>query len=309
VTIVSPPRLLLLLGLALAWPATAASQQEKFQMGSDILIEAGETVGDVACLRCSVRVLGRVNGDVAAIGGHVEVEGEVSGDVAAIFGNIRLGPDAEVGGDAAAILGRVERDPGARIRGEVTAIGPGLASLGLFGLLLLGLVLGLVLTLLLCLLSYAVLGERRVNTMALALRERGALAWLAGLGVVVFAILLFVISAYLGPATPVLATVTAVMLFVTAIVGYTGVGFWVGRGVAKNTGPVAALLIGLLLICVLQGLPFVGLLAALFFGPLALGAAAMSGFGTAPDWLPRQFSSRAVPPAPPAVPPSAVNPQ
>ncbi len=286
-----------LLGFALLAPVAAQPQQEKFRMGNDIVVEADETAGDVTCMRCSVRVLGRVDGDVAAINGSVEIEGSVSGDVAAILGNVQLGPDAEVGGEVAALMGRVERDPGARVGGEVAAIGPGLAGVGLFGLLLLSLLFGLVVLLLFCLLSYAVLGERRVSTMAAALRERGALAWLAGLGVLVFAVVLFVISAYLGPAAPILAIATAVMLFVTVIAGYTGAGFWVGRGVSKNSGPVAALLVGLLVICVLQWLPFVGILAGLFFAPLALGAAAMSGFGAAPDWLPRQFGGRAAPPA------------
>lgn len=286
-----------------ALPAVAAQTEEAVRLGGEITVPAGETASDVVCMQCSVRVLGRVAGDVVVLRGDVEIEGQVTGDVVALLGNLRLGGESEVGGDVVAIFGRVEREIGARTGGEVVAFGPALAGLGLLGVVVLVLLAGLVVTLLFCLLGYAVLGERRTSTMAAALRERAAVAWLVGIGVLVSAVVLFIVSGFLGPATPILAIATAVLLFATVIAGYTGAGYWVGRGVAKTTGPLATLLLGVLVIYLLQAIPFAGFLASLFFGPLALGVAALTGFGSAPDWLLRQFagghpSSGPVPPPP-----------
>lgn len=288
-----------------ALPAVAMQTNEVVRFGGEVTVPADETASDVVCMQCSVRVVGRVAGDVVVLRGDVEIEGRVTGDVVTLFGTLRLGAESEVGGDVVAIFGRVEREIGARTEGEVVAFGPALAGFGLFSVVVLLLLAGLVVQLLFCLLSYAVLGERRTRTMATALRERAALAWVTGVGVLVFAILLFIISGYLGPATPILVIAMAVMLFVTVLAGYTGAGYWVGRGVAKTTGPLAALLLGVLLISLLQALPFAGFLASLFFGPLALGVAALTGFGSAPDWLQRQFTGSHPAPGPAPPPPAS----
>ncbi|MCL6480556.1 MAG: hypothetical protein K6U02_02405 [Firmicutes bacterium] len=297
-------RLWLILCIA-ATPAVAAQTEEIVRFGGEITVPVDETVSDVVCLQCSVRVLGRVAGDMVTLRGDVDIEGRVDGDVVALFGNLRLGSEAEIGGDTVVIFGRLEREIGARTEGEVVAFGQTLAGTGLFGIVVFAWLAGLALLFLLCLLCYAVLGERRTDTMATALRERAAVAWLVGIGVLVSIIVLSIVAKFLGPAKPILVLVALGLLFVTALVGYTGAGYWVGRGVAKGAGPVAALLLGLLVIHLLQASPFAGFLAGLFFGPLALGVAALTGFGTAPDWLPRQLAGRGISPTGHVPPPPA----
>jgi hypothetical protein len=71
----------------------------------------------------------------------------------------------------------------------------------------------------------------------------------------------------------------------------------------RKAGPLAALLIGALLITVIQLVPLLGFLAFLVFMLLALGSAALSGYGTSTDWLSRRLSAQPpVRPAPPAAP-------
>lgn len=142
--------------------------------------------------------------------------------------------------------------------------------------------------LLLALLVYLIAGERRVEVLARTLREHAGMAFLAGVGVLVAAIILYIISAYLGPVTPVMAVAVSIGLVVTLIVGYAGISFWVGRGITSRARPWIALLLGALIITVLHCVPLLGFLTLLVISLLALGCAALSGYGTSTAWLKRQ---------------------
>lgn len=153
----------------------------------------------------------------------------------------------------------------------------------------------------LALLCYAVAGAPRLDTVAQTVRQRSVVALLTGLGGVAGAVIYFIIAAFAGPATPLLATAVAVLLALTLIVGYAGLSTWIGQTLARSVGPLGALLLGALVITILQLLPVLNFLAFPIFFLLALGSAILSGFGTAPDWLSRQFS----PPSPQTPPPPA----
>lgn len=58
----------------LAW---GKESDDKVQIARPIVIEKGQTAGDVLCFGCSIQVRGNLNGDAAAIGGHIEVDGDV----------------------------------------------------------------------------------------------------------------------------------------------------------------------------------------------------------------------------------------
>jgi len=77
-----------------------------------------ETVEDVVCYMCRVRVEGTVTSDVVSLWGSVEIEGSVASDVVVIGGAARLGPRAIVGTDVVTIGGPVETAPGAQVHGE-----------------------------------------------------------------------------------------------------------------------------------------------------------------------------------------------
>jgi hypothetical protein len=301
-------RLFLVTGLLLlTLPLASFAQGERVQIGQDIVIEVEEAASEAVCIGCSIRVLGQVSGDVVAIGGNIEIEGSAGQDVVAVFGNlaingsvgqdavavsgnVRLGSSAQVGQDVVSSGGRVERDSQASVGGKITsAPGVPVVGTGLMGLVFLALVVCGIVNLVLVLLCYLLAGEQRVDTMVATLRERAGLAFLTGLGVAVGVILLFIFAATLGPLTPIVVIVVALAFLLTLLIGYTGLSSWLGRSLARKTSPLWAVLLGAVLVTILQLIPLVGLLLFLVFFPLSLGIAALSGYGTAPNWLAERF--------------------
>ncbi len=284
---------LFLLAFLAAWPLTsrAAEDEDRVQFGKDIVLEQDKTATDLICFGCSIYVRGTVRGDAVAIGGNIDVDGSITGDAVAM-GALRVGPTAAVTGDAVGAGGGVELAPGAKVQGEVTStrfLGP-LGHRGLWGFLLLALFASIPLNLLLALLVYLIAGRGRVEVMAQTLREHTGKAFLAGAGVLVAAMILFAISAHLGPAAPLMAVAVSIALTITLIVGYAGVSFWLGRGVARQVRPLTALLLGALIVTLVQFIPLLGLFAFLVFSLLAFGCAVLSGFGKSTAWLQRQVT-------------------
>jgi len=103
------------------------AKADRFQFNNDIEIQPDEKVGDVTCLNCSVRVLGRVSGDVTTINGNVVAEqgATISGDVTTIRGSARIENGSQVAGDLTAIAGAARRDPQATVGGDVTSMNGG----------------------------------------------------------------------------------------------------------------------------------------------------------------------------------------
>jgi hypothetical protein len=115
-----------LLFLSAVPPSFARSSQDRASFGNDITVSEGETVGDVACAFCSVRIHGNVKGDVAVLFGSVAIDSNqaISGDVAILGGDLNLGEDGKVGGDVAIAGGRAYLASDAMIHGS-RAILPG----------------------------------------------------------------------------------------------------------------------------------------------------------------------------------------
>jgi hypothetical protein len=109
-----------LLLVAATLPAFAKSDNDRVSFGSDITVAEGETVGDIACVFCDVRIHGDVKGDVAVMFGRVEIDAghSISGDVAALGADLVLGEGATVGGDVALAAGDANVAEGAMIHGS-----------------------------------------------------------------------------------------------------------------------------------------------------------------------------------------------
>jgi hypothetical protein len=105
--------------------ARSHSDNDRASFGGDITVAEGETVGDIACVFCDVRIHGDVKGDVAVAYGSIEVDPghSISGDVAALGADLKLGPGSWVGGDVALAAGEVKAEPGAMIHGS-NAVSP-----------------------------------------------------------------------------------------------------------------------------------------------------------------------------------------
>jgi hypothetical protein len=115
-----------LLFLSAVPPSFARSSEDRASFGNDITVSEGETVGDVACAFCSVRIHGNVKGDVAVLFGSVAVDSSqaISGDVAILGGDLNMAEDGKVGGDVAIAGGRAYLASDAAIHGS-RAILPG----------------------------------------------------------------------------------------------------------------------------------------------------------------------------------------
>lgn len=92
-------------------------------IGRSTVLPAGETANDMVVIGGSATALGRVRGDLVSIFGNVTLSNEASGDVVAVLGNVKLATNAVVHGDTVAVLGNIQMGPNTRARGDVVAVG------------------------------------------------------------------------------------------------------------------------------------------------------------------------------------------
>jgi hypothetical protein len=222
---------------------------------------------------------------VVAIAGRIDVRGKVDGDAVSIAGGLRVHPGAEIRGDAVGVMGGVDIPAGAVVGGEVVSAGQWghVALSGLLVVLVLCLLAGLLFQPLLVLLCFVIMGERRIGMLADTARHRAGFSFLVGVGLVIASFVFSILAAFLpvpGAHFP-----FALALFVVLVVGYAGVSYWVGRGLLPSSSALAAALLGAVLVTIIQLIPIIGQIAFMVFSMIALGSAALSGFGTSIDWL------------------------
>ncbi len=113
-----------------ATPVLVRAAEDRASVGGDITISNDETVGDVACVFCSVHIHGDVRGDVAVVLGSITVDSgrSIKGDVAVVGGDLNMSDQSEVGGDVAVVAGSAELAPDAVIHGSRSVL-PGRAWL------------------------------------------------------------------------------------------------------------------------------------------------------------------------------------
>jgi hypothetical protein len=101
-----------------------AKDAEQTQFGRDIRIEAGQKVGDVTCINCSVYIAGESSGEVTAIHGNVVLGAgaSVAGEVTAVWGDVHVQSGSSIAGEVTAVAGSVQRSPGSNIGGDVTSL-------------------------------------------------------------------------------------------------------------------------------------------------------------------------------------------
>jgi hypothetical protein len=137
-----------LLILILTTTFASAQNRSLVQFGRTIRVEAGQPVGEVTCIMCSVYLRAPVMGDVTTIGGSINLDTGVSvgGDVTALAGDIRTQSGVSIGGDATAIGGAIRRQSDTQIGGDATSMeGKGwLLLIFVVPLIILGLIVALI---------------------------------------------------------------------------------------------------------------------------------------------------------------------
>ena len=281
-----PPRSMLLLIAVIAAFASVAitpARADKVQIGKQIVVEEGQSGGDLVCVGCSIVVRGTA-GDVVSVGGRVDISGHATGDIVAVGGSVNLASTASVKGDVVTVGGRLNREAGATVQGEVseTAGGAGgLLGVGLLGIALLFVLPALLFGFLLTLAVLAIMGEPRVRNLA------GAISLHTGqvLGIGLLAVAVFIgvcaIFAHAGHAGGIAVLSIVGAFAILAAVGYTGVSYWVGEKVSPGSGGFMKVLVGALIVTGLQLIPIVNIVTVIF-ALLAMGSPVVSGFGTQP---------------------------
>lgn len=299
--------LVVILLLAAAPAALAQDGDEgKVLFGQRFTLRSGERLdGDLTGFN-SIIVLEQdstVQGDVAVFGGSISVAGRVSGNVVSMGGSVTLGDTAIVGGDVVAFGGSIEQAPGATILGQVLTgfrvwqredrvipapqmevRPPAQRFWGLIERLLLWQLQTLGSGVLMILIGLAVLliAPKGVGRVASAAATQPAVSF--GLGLLtlllgVFAGALLLIACGLG-------LLVWLALVVGLILGWIGVGLWIGEWLLgmlnlRPTSSVPALAVGIFVITVLANLPFcIGFLFWLILGSIGLGAVVATRFGT-----------------------------
>jgi hypothetical protein len=282
---------------------------ERVHIGGSVTVDEDETI----------------DGDVVAVGGSARILGEVRGDVVAIGGHVVLGPGAIVGKEVTVIGGTLRRDPSARVEGEIHEIGMGALDLGgwrwarpSLASLWWGRTLGVAFALLatvvrvavLCLLAALVIlvGREyveRVSAYAAAQPlKAGAIGFLAQVlffPILIITIVLLVVT-IIGIPLLLLLPFALLGLGAIALIGFTAVGYHVGRLLGArlgwvNVGPYASTITGILLLLSplllarllgLGGGPLVpmtfalgviGILAEYLAWTIGFGAVALARFG------------------------------
>ncbi len=272
---------------------------EVVSIGKSVVVKNGDTAGTVVVIGGSATIDGKVDDAVVAIGGDVTVNGEVSDTVVSVLGNIKLGPQAKIGGEAVSVGGKIDKAEGAVISGETQQIdfgGIGLPEIkwlrNWFVQCFLKLrplapqvgwvwvVAGVFFALYFLI---AIAFPRPVQACVDELVRRPATTFLFGLLTKILAPFAILILIATGVGVFVVPFLLAA-LFLFAVVGkialLEGLGFQIGKqfGTSALQKPLAALLLGSIIIVLLYMVPVVGLITWMILGLWGLGIAVSASF-------------------------------
>jgi cytoskeletal protein CcmA (bactofilin family) len=246
-----------------------ANLQDQIVLAGRVVVDRGQTAGEIVVFSGHVQVAGVVQGDVIVVDGPVLISGQVSGSVVSFDGSVRLTGTAQVSGD---VIARedVEMALGSQVGGRVRAHAPFTFKtparvLGRFASWLAVSVSTFLLGLLLLWLL-----PRGADRVLRAARER---PWISATWGLVMSVLLpaagalFVLSLVALPLGLVLLLALALLLFVA----YTWSLWVLGRAIVTERGRLLAFLAGWAIARVVGLIPVVS--------GVTFGLASMFGLG------------------------------
>lgn len=303
--------------------------------GHNVELKRGETAEVVVVIGGSAKIYGKVRESVVVIGGDADILGDVGQQVVAVMGSIHLAPGAVVHQDVVSVGGRLDVAQGAKVQGhaqEVAIAGFQLPRADWVNnwvrqcLLMLrplspgvGWVWVVALVYFLLFLLIAAVFRHPVQVCVEELEQRPATTFLVGLLTKLLLPLLILILIVIVVGIVVVPFLLAA-LFVLGLVGKVAVLEWIGFRLGRVsrreplTHPVAALVLGSIILAVLYMIPVIGLLTLLLFSVWSLGCAITAAFGgfrrelperqpVVPASIPTPVLAAAAPPPPPSMPP------
>jgi hypothetical protein len=282
-----------------AWAADSGKNDPQIVLTGQVVVQAGQTVGDVVIFNGPATIDGTVRGSVTSFNGAVSISGTVTGDVTSFNGDVTVASGARIGGDlvtqsapsvasGAAIEGDRRRVDSDVIFGRFTWISRFAVWVAVSVSIL---VLGLVLLL---------FAARAAESVAVAAVERvgASIGWGVGL--------------FFGlPIVSVIALVTIVgipfglgMLLGLALIyslGYTASCFALGRALLKPpTSRYLALLAGWAIVRVASLIPFVS--GLVWFVAVVYGLGVLAVAARRRESMASVTAPAAMPPPPPPTP-------
>jgi hypothetical protein len=301
--------------------------------GQNAELKAGETADSVVVIGGSAIIHGKVRHEVVVIDGDLEVDGEVGDAAVAIFGNVHAKPGAVIHQETVAVMGGVAAEPGVKINGNAVAVGGKLdiadgaivkgekVNVGLPGPLsnidwlrdwfkycafefrplapqlgFVWIIAGIFFLVYLCI---AAVFPRPVQVCVDDLNKRPATLFLLGLLTKLLVAFVYLILTITGVGLVVVPVIWAV-LFICAVVGKVAILEWLGFKVGRHFGkgfqkPLAAFLLGTIIITLLYVVPVLGLLVYIILSVWGLGCGITAALGC----LRRERPENPEPPATP----------
>ena len=289
----------------------AQIQRDVVSFGGDVVLEDGASVG----------------GDIVIFGGNVQIAGKAGHRLYMFGGRVTLEPTAVVEDNVIVMGGLLEKKEGAVVRGTIerntdtnmprfgwNGVLPAFGSFGngwnFWDGIVVGFVKNLVNTLALAALGALIIVflPSQLKQVAAVVEKSaapslgvGCLTWL----VVPPLIVLFIITCLGIPLS-----LALFIAFVAAIIlGWIAISAIIGDRLlnalkAKNIVPILAMIVGILVLWLVTSVPIVGWVVWLFIATLAVGAVALTRFGTRP-YPPAALAPVApTPPVAPSAPPT-----
>ncbi len=292
------------LGLFIASALPLACGQERFGFGQDIHIGKDEVQENIIAFGGNIIVEGRIKESIVAFGGNIVLSGEVGDSVVGFGTAITLRSTAVVKGDVASIGGKLEKEPGCVISGDTVffkgnEIFPRFFKKGWLGLPLVPLIVVLKLVgffiWLLIALVIGALFPKQLEKASDQIKEAfgsvvgtGALALILFIGLIIAFAVLSLILIGLPFLLFLIAVGMAIKIFGEVVLFYY-FGQAVGVAVQKKAPvPLAAVVIGLVVVSLIKAVPVLGFLLSIFLACLAWGAVIRTKFGTTENWFRRK---------------------
>ncbi|HTA30900.1 MAG TPA: RDD family protein, partial [Candidatus Cybelea sp.] len=104
---------------------TGHRHEQLVAIGKDVELKAEDSAGEVVVIGGSARIHGAVDGNVVVVGGNIVLDGHVGGQVVSIMGDALIGSAAKVHGDLVTVGGTNQVAEGASVEGQIVELGAG----------------------------------------------------------------------------------------------------------------------------------------------------------------------------------------
>jgi len=253
--------------------AAAAGPKSRVVITGPVLVDRGDTSGDVVVVDGDVLVRGTVDGDLVVVKGEVTLRGHVTGDVVAVRDKVILGSRAKIDGDLRYGSKKPEGATGDKVGGKVKRFDLESIAAPAGAGIVLGLWLAVTVSMFLLGLVLILLFPRAADAVALAGPGKSLLVGLLVFILLPIIALVALVTIFGIPLGFVLLLAFALLL----AIGYVSCAWLLGRRILKPPkARILAFLVGLVLLRLLALIPFVGGLIGFLATLLGLGALALA---------------------------------